>query len=210
MDREYGQKSLEALRHIASYNEEFGASKKQTSKMWMQVIEEGEKVFERSNMRGHITTSMMVLDKSLQSCLLVDHIHHKLWLAPGGHVEDGSLIENAIREVIEETGIQTIKPLQETPVHIDTHPITARPAKKEGEHFHHDILFVGVTDYVVDTSQGTVGLGEDDALAHQEEEVADAKWFNLREVAQKTGHAAEGAQNIIRLMERGKIKADLS
>ena len=188
----YSRHTIEALDHIGQYGKTFEGPKERVERMWLQLIEEGERAFDRKNMRGHVTTSMMVLDPEHRETLLIYHLHHQIWLPPGGHVEAGSLIDNALREVEEETGLRGVTPLIPYPMHIDTHPITARPAKKEGAHWHHDLLFLGVAP-----SKETV---------HQEEEVAEARWFSLKEIAKGDGHAAHGAQNVLKLIEMGKIQ----
>lgn len=158
-----------------------------------QLQEEGELAFLRSNMRGHVTSSMMVVRLDTMECLLINHLHHQLWLAPGGHYEKGSLLESALREVEEETGVTDVEPIIGHPIHIDTHPITARPAKNEGEHFHSDYLF------------GGIARGSTD-LIPQEEEVAEADWKSLEEVAQWQGHAGDGARRMISILKEKGLR----
>lgn len=189
----YRNHSLEALDHLAHFHESFAGYKNRLTEMWLQIIEQGEGAFKRSNMRGHITATMFVLHPDQKHCLLIDHKHHQLWLPPGGHIEEGTLLDNALREVEEETGLSDVTPIIPHPVHIDTHPITPRPAKGEGAHYHHDMLFLGQAH----TSD----------LTPQEEEVAEARWFPLDEIAQGSGHAAEGARNTIKTLKRLSITA---
>jgi len=158
-----------------------------------QIEEEGERAFERSNMRGHVTSSMMVVRLDTMECLLIDHLHHQLWLAPGGHYETGTLLESALREVEEETGLTDVEPIIDHPIHFDTHPITARPAKNEGEHFHSDYLF------------GGIARGSTD-LVPQKEEVAKAEWKPLDEVAEWEGHAGDGARGMISMLKEKGLR----
>ena len=107
-------------------------------------------ILSRSNMRGHITTSALVLDADRSCGLVVHHRVFDLWLQPGGHYEPpGSLWESACREVTEETGLQAIEPFpaaDQPPValDIDTHPIRARLDKGEAAHRHHDIAYLAL------------------------------------------------------------------
>ena len=189
MRRRYTEKTYEALELIASFHSVFPGYKDRLHTMWIQLLDEGDYAFSRSNMRGHITASMLVLDPTMQECLLVDHLHHKLWLPPGGHIEDGTLAANALREVEEETGLQGTELIVSHPIHIDTHPITPRPAKNEGAHFHHDMLFLG--------------LAQERVTRPQEEEVAEVRWWPLEEIANGNGHAADGARNAITAIKNG-------
>lgn len=104
----------------------------------------------RSNLLGHVTTSALVLNDQNQ-ILLIFHNKRKRFLQPGGHVEnDTSLIESAIREVLEETNISANphpKMLRKKlnnfiPIHIDSHRIPENVEKGEPEHWHHDYMFL--------------------------------------------------------------------
>lgn len=106
-------------------------------------------VFARSNMAGHITSSVLVFDPGRSKVLLIHHKVYDAWMQPGGHVEPDStdLLASGLREVHEETGLPAagVRPLlQGRALDIDTHAIAARPAKGEGEHRHHDFLFVAM------------------------------------------------------------------
>ena len=177
----------EALDHLDAYLKDTGDDGRHDA-LRAQIIEEGTKAFERSNMRGHVTSSMMVVRLDTMECLLIDHLHHKKWLAPGGHYEQGSLLESALREVQEETGISDVEPIQPHPIHIDTHPVTARPAKNEGDHYHSDYLYGGI-------ARGNV------TLTPQEEEVAQAAWKSLTDVAATQGHAGDGARRMLEILK---------
>ena len=88
-------------------------------------------------MRGHLTTSALVLDPTLTRALVIHHRVFDVWLQPGGHYEPpGSLWDSACREVREETGVDAMTPFPSTVaaalLDIDTHPIPARAAKGEG------------------------------------------------------------------------------
>lgn len=106
--------------------------------------------FVRSNMAGHITSSVLVFDAGRQHVLLIHHKVYARWMQPGGHVEPHSanLLDSGLREVEEETGLPSadVQPLlQGLVLDIDTHAIAARPNKGEGAHRHHDFLYLAVT-----------------------------------------------------------------
>lgn len=188
MNRKYTERCYEALDQLSAFHHAFPGHRERLWSLWLQLVEEGDNALIRGNMRGHVTASMLVLDPTMSECLLVDHLHHKLWLPPGGHLEEGTLAENALREVAEETGLTDVQLLLPHPVHIDTHPITPRPAKNEGAHYHHDMLFLG--------------LSSSTEIQRQEEEVADVKWWSLEGIAQGSGHAADGARNALSIIQR--------
>lgn len=140
-----------------------------------QLQEDAADPLSRTNMRGHVTTSAIVLDASSTRVLMIRHCVIGRWLQPGGHAEPGqALWDSACREVREETGLQTLRahPLwpEPLPLDIDSHAIAANPAKGEGAHWHHDYAYLLQAD-----------AGE--ALQAQEDEVSGVAWWPLAMLA---------------------------
>src|SRR5882724_1806769 len=79
----------------------------------------------RSCAAGHVTASAVVLDATGSNVLLTLHPRVGRWLQLGGHCEpsDAGLVEAALREATEESGIDGLS-IDPTPVHLDVHPIT--------------------------------------------------------------------------------------
>ena len=137
-------------------------------------LQSDEHAFARSNMTGHVTSSAAVLNPAGTKILLIDHVVLKRWLVPGGHYEGGTLLESAVREVEEETGVANAvqHPWLAThgiPLDIDSHDIPANPAKGEGAHVHHDFM------YLLEAS-------EDSELTVQMVEVHAARWAPVQEL----------------------------
>jgi len=95
-----------------------------------------------------VTTSAVILSREGTRTLLVRHRSLGRWLQPGGHYEaPENLMESALREAVEETGLAALSPdpwhrEQGLPIDIDSHRIPARPERGEPEHWHHDIRYV--------------------------------------------------------------------
>ncbi len=102
--------------------------------------------FERSLAEGHITGSAWVVDKSGTRVLLTHHRQMNKWVQLGGHTDGHhDVLEAALREAKEESGIEGVRPLSGDIFDIDVHTIPARGG--EPEHFHYDVRFaVTVTD----------------------------------------------------------------
>jgi 8-oxo-dGTP pyrophosphatase MutT (NUDIX family) len=79
--------------------------------------------FARTTLPRHFTASALVVDLTSGRLLLHEHRRLRLWLQPGGHVEDGERPEDAaLRETREETGVAAVHPPSgPILVHLDEH-----------------------------------------------------------------------------------------
>jgi 8-oxo-dGTP pyrophosphatase MutT (NUDIX family) len=108
--------------------------------------------FERSLQEGHITGSAWMVDRSGTRVLLTHHRKMNRWQQLGGHTDGNPDVLNAaLREAEEESGITGITLLSVNIFDIDVHRIPARGG--EPEHFHYDVRFLvtaaGPEDYTV-------------------------------------------------------------
>ncbi|WP_348538517.1 NUDIX domain-containing protein [Streptomyces sp. 4R-3d] len=131
----------------------------------LNLLDSGADLTVRSEFRGHATAGAILAGPDGR----ILHVHHLAlhkWLLPGGHLEstDDALLEAALRELTEETGIPAgaVSTLAHRPVHIDVHSIPANDAKGEPEHQHIDFRFLFRT---------TADVGQ-----LQAEEVTGAAW----------------------------------
>lgn len=95
----------------------------------------------RSCAAGHITASTLVMDESREQVLLTLHPKVGRWLQLGGHIEPGdpSLRDAALREAIEESGIDAVT-ISASPLRLDRHPVPCGGAMNE----HLDVQFLGL------------------------------------------------------------------
>ncbi|MER6827011.1 NUDIX domain-containing protein [Streptosporangium sp. NPDC000563] len=111
----------------------------------LELLDGGADITTRKEFRGHATAAA-ILAAPDGRILHIRHLVLDSWLLPGGHLEasDVTLLDAALRELSEETGIPTaaVTPAGERPLQIDIHPIPANPAKGEPDHRHIDFRFL--------------------------------------------------------------------
>src|SRR5215510_10642645 len=111
----------------------------------------------------HLVSYFAVIDG--ESILLVDHRNARLWLPPGGHVEEGEHPRDTVlREVREELGF--------SPAHEIAAPLMVTCTTTVG-------MAAGHTDvslwYVVSATR-------DQDLSYDEQEFSGVRWFGFSEV----------------------------
>lgn len=136
----------------------------------------------RTTLEGHVTASAWVLSPDRRAVLLTHHRKLGRWLQLGGHIEDdGGIRQAALREAVEESGIDDIRLVSDALFDIDVHPIPARGT--EPAHFHYDFRFLlqaGSVEFVVgDESHALAWLALADCLGGEIDE-------SIRRMARKT------------------------
>jgi len=94
----------------------------------------------RECLPDHLTASAIIVDPSRAMVLLGLHAKARLWLQMGGHIdaEDGSIAAAALRESVEESGIDSLSLFSETPISLDRHPAPCSPLAR----YHLDVQFL--------------------------------------------------------------------
>jgi 8-oxo-dGTP pyrophosphatase MutT (NUDIX family) len=129
----------------------------------------------RDNTVGHITGAAWIVSRDRKKVLLTHHVKLNMWLQIGGHVEgDEHVLETALREAREESGLTSLRCISDKIFDVDVHLF---PKKGEVEaHYHHDIRFLFEAD-------------ENEEINRQESESKGMKWISLEDVAD---YAKEG------------------
>ena len=97
--------------------------------------------FKRTNWNGHFTASAWIVDESRKWILMTHHKQLNIWLQLGGHVEDNNnLLEVALKEAKEESGINNFNIISEEIFDLDIHKIPKYDSNPE--HLHYDVRFI--------------------------------------------------------------------
>jgi len=122
--------------------------------------------FQRTHLPGHITGSSWIVNQDRTKTLLVHHAKLNKWVQPGGHADgEENILNVALREAEEETGLRNLKPSSGI-FDLDIHLIPER--KDFPAHYHYDIRFL-------------VEANENEKIVVSEES-HDVQWINLHDL----------------------------
>lgn len=107
---------------------------------FLQLIED-PLAFKRERKEGHFTASAWIVNKRRTHTLLTLHNKLNRWLQLGGHADGNeNLMEVALQEAREESGLASLRIGDPFIFDIDKHVIPSN--KKESQHFHYDVRFL--------------------------------------------------------------------
>ncbi|MGL4607393.1 MAG: NUDIX hydrolase [Eubacteriaceae bacterium] len=123
----------------------------------------------RKNKIAHITSSSIIFNETMDKILMVYHNIYQSWSWTGGHADgDEELLEVAIKEAREETGIKTVLPISKEIVSLDILPVQ--------RHFKNDA-------YVAPHLHLSVAYGlkssENETLTSKPDENSGVRWIPL-------------------------------
>lgn len=159
----------DALRLLRTYAPE-DAAQRQLRDDFLAHLEAHPDGTRRECLPDHLTASAIVVDPSRRMVLLGLHAKAKLWLQMGGHIdaEDGSIAAAALREAVEESGIDGLTLFSETPLSLDRHPAPCSPLARH----HLDVQFLIVAP--------------PGAVEHVSPEQIELRWCPFDELAKPT------------------------
>ena len=156
--------------------EEFKASTIQEGKDKEVILEYmdlmGDEILSRKSRLAHLTSSGFIMNRELTKTLMIHHNIYNAWGWTGGHADgDRDLLEVAVKEAAEETGISRITPLTKEMIALDIIPVPAH--MKRGEyisvHLHLNTTYVLIAD-------------EGETLTVKEDENSGVKWIALEDM----------------------------
>jgi len=141
----------EVLIELVTNHTPFDDTEREHTMSTLEFLHKNKNCTSTDNLKGHITASAWVLSPQRTETLLTHHKKLNRWLQLGGHIEDDATIQKAaLREAVEESGIEDIHLIKDSIFDIDVHFIPAR--NEVAEHYHYDIRFLlqaERTDFVI-------------------------------------------------------------
>ena len=127
-------------------------------------------VFSNNNYKGHFTGSGWIVSRDRNYILMTHHKKIGKWLQLGGHADgEINLLEVALREAREESGIRSYSVLSEKIFDLDIHKIPN--CNSEPFHFHYDVRFL----LEADLKQEKITVSD---------ESHDVVWFPIEDLEQ--------------------------
>lgn len=160
-------KFLEDLINYNPYNEQESKDKD----FMLKFIKSSENILDRANTVAHFTASSWIVNKDRDKVLMIYHNLYDSWSWTGGHADgDDDLLSVAVKEAKEETGVNSIKPINDDIYSIEV--ITVDGHVKRGEyissHLHLNLTYLLEAD-------------DSDILVIKEDENSGVKWFAIGE-----------------------------
>ena len=131
-----------------------------------------ENVLLRDNKIAHITSSGFIMNEKLDKVLFVKHNILQRWAWTGGHADGNeNLLQVAIEEAKEETGIDEVVPLSSNIASIDILNVGAHLKNRRyvNQHLHLSIAYILITS-------------ENQKLKLKEDENSGVKWIKVEDI----------------------------
>lgn len=165
-------KLKEQIENYKPYNEQ-EEKDKETMLKYINTLND---VLTRNNEFGHFTASAWAVNKERTKVLMIYHNVYKSWAWTGGHADgEEDLLNVAIRELKEETGVKNVKVLNNDIfsleiICVDGH---VKRGKYVSSHVHLNVTYLLEVD-------------EQETLKIKEDENSGVKWVNIEDVEKVT------------------------
>ena len=140
-------------------------------KQMLQFMKNNENYLERENQVGHFTASMWTVNKERTKTLMVYHNLYDSWSWIGGHADGmDNLCEVALKELREETGVESARLINEDVFSLETLAVSGHMRKGIWipSHLHFNLTFLAEAE-------------EDEELTVQEGENSAVHWWTFEE-----------------------------
>lgn len=158
---------LEQLKDYIPYNEQ----EERDKAFIIDFINNNANAFVRDNNVAHMTASAWIVNKAHDKVLMCYHKIYDSWSWLGGHADgDTNLLNVAIREAKEESGIKNIRAVSDDIFSVEVLTVDGhvKKGKYVSSHLHLNVTYLLEAD-------------EDEELTAKEDENLGVRWFTVEE-----------------------------
>lgn len=162
----------EQIENYKPYNEQ----EEKDKETMLKYINTFDDVLTRNNEFGHFTASSWAVNKQRTKVLMIYHNIYKSWAWTGGHADgEENLLNVAIRELKEETGVKNVKVLNNDIFSIEIICVDGHVKREKyvSSHVHLNVTYLLEVD-------------EEETLKIKEDENSGVKWVNIEDVEKVT------------------------
>lgn len=164
-------KLIDLKNKIESYKP-YNEQEEKDKQTMLRYIDNFDNVLTRENTFGHFTASSWAVNQERTKVLMIYHNIYQSWAWTGGHADgEADLLNVAIRELKEETGVKNVKILKDDIFSLEI--VTVNGHVKRGEyvssHVHLNLTYLLEVD-------------ENETLHIKEDENSGVKWVPIEEV----------------------------
>ena len=165
-------KLKEQIEKYIPYNEQEATDKE----LMLEYIDKFEDVLTRKNKMCHFTASNWIVNKDRTKVLMIYHNIYKSWAWTGGHADgDSDLLQVAIKEAEEETGLNNLKLLSDGIYGLQILTVDSHIKRERfvSSHLHLDCCFL-------------LEANEKEKLRIKEDENSGVKWVEIDKATKLT------------------------
>lgn len=160
----------EQIKAYQPFNEQEAADKE----LILECLKREPDIYTRENTLAHMTASAWVVNKERTKVLMAYHNIYNSWSWLGGHADgETDLLQVALKEVREESGIKNVHPVSEKIYSLES--LTVDGHVKRGQyvssHIHLNVTYLLEAD-------------EQDMLTIKEDENSGVAWFSLKDAVE--------------------------
>ena len=159
---------IELIKDYTPCNEQ----EKKDKELILHCIDKFHNVLTRDNEIAHITSSGFIVNKTKDKVLMIHHNIYNSWAWTGGHADgEEDLLNVAIKEAREETGVKNIRPVTSHIFSLDVLPVLGHIKRGSyvSAHLHLSLAYLVEAD-------------EEEMLIVKADENSAVKWIPIEEV----------------------------
>lgn len=163
---------MEKLQRLINNYVPFNEQEENDKKFILHQIQTNDDLLSRENKAMHFTASNWIVNQEHTKVLMIYHKIYQSWSWCGGHADgNANLLEVAIQEMREETGVSNYKLVSDQPFSIEILTVDGHDKKGQyvSSHLHLNVTYLFEVD-------------EEEALVLNEQETEGVQWIPLNEI----------------------------